>query len=119
MHDAPRIVNSVDRALTGQRLGNFCRHFFSERTPIVMVHLLSESADVDYIPLFNVWRYLHFLSKDMETYPGTGSVIDTLVRAPRVALTLGGLCIWSFQHRTFHYSFFHDPILGLLHLRTT
>jgi hypothetical protein len=35
--DIPWIVNSVDRMLTGGRVGYVCGYIFSPRTPLIMV----------------------------------------------------------------------------------
>ena len=113
------MLNAIDRALIGGRVGKVCGYIFSPKTPLIMVPSNRRKIlIVDDIPLSYDWRDIHILSNDMETYPWTRCITNTLVRTSQVWLIYaGGLYSLSFQHRTFHSSSSQDQIQGSLHLK--
>jgi len=96
--DVPWVAGSVDRFLTGGRIGKILGYIFSPATPVIMVsrHLQTRSElTLDYISVFDDGGNMGVFQDDVEKYSWTGCVVDTLVHIQKTRLIMeGGLCLW-------------------------
>ena len=78
----PNILINVDNVATGGRLGRFLGYFFSERTPLVMVCLVSVPPSdfvADYIPFPHDRWNSDILFHNMEKHPWSRDALDPCV----------------------------------------